>query len=139
MIGNNWMRAFQESRNKAREILNDSQKMQDLAERSMKLLQAQQDRLAEAGMEFKTLNRMLLAYVRGEYKAYSLKTILSVLGALLYFVNPLDLIPDFIVGLGFVDDLSVLAFVVKQIGTDLERFREWEEAQTQDDIEIAGI
>lgn len=133
------MRAFQESRNKAREILNDSQKMQDLAERSMKLLQAQQDRLAEAGMEFKTLNRMLLAYVRGEYKAYSLKTILSVLGALLYFVNPLDLIPDFIVGLGFVDDLSVLAFVVKQIGTDLERFREWEEAQTQDDIEIAGI
>jgi uncharacterized membrane protein YkvA (DUF1232 family) len=32
----------------------------------------------------------------------------TLLGALAYFILPIDVIPDFIVGLGFTDDLAVL-------------------------------
>ncbi|MGF1561512.1 MAG: YkvA family protein [Geminicoccaceae bacterium] len=34
------------------------------------------------------------------------------LGAIAYFVMPIDLVPDFIAGLGFTDDASVIAAVV---------------------------
>ncbi|MNJ72886.1 hypothetical protein D3C77_696040 [compost metagenome] len=50
-------------------------------------------------------------------------------GALLYFVTPLDALPDWLVGMGFVDDLAVLAWVLKTWGGELDAFRAWREAQ----------
>lgn len=35
------------------------------------------------------------------------------LGALTYFITPIDLLPDFIAGLGFTDDATILAAVMK--------------------------
>lgn len=35
------------------------------------------------------------------------------LGALTYFITPVDLLPDFIAGLGFTDDATILATVLK--------------------------
>src|SRR3954471_4034739 len=37
----------------------------------------------------------------------------SLLGALAYFVMPFDVIPDMLLGLGFTDDLAVLAGVLR--------------------------
>jgi uncharacterized membrane protein YkvA (DUF1232 family) len=37
------------------------------------------------------------------------------LGALAYFVLPIDAIPDFILGLGFTDDLTVIATAIAMI------------------------
>ena len=42
------------------------------------------------------------------------------LGALAYFVMPVDVIPDFILGLGFTDDLTVLAAAMGMIRTHLK-------------------
>ena len=59
---------------------------------------------------------------------------LKVLGALGYFILPLDFIPDFILGLGFTDDLAALAWALftmrKYITPEIERkarerLREW--------------
>lgn len=36
----------------------------------------------------------------------------ALVGALAYFVLPLDLVPDFLVGIGFTDDAAVLAGVI---------------------------
>jgi len=33
----------------------------------------------------------------------------TLLGALAYFVLPIDIVPDFIIGLGFSDDITILA------------------------------
>ncbi|MFG6116559.1 YkvA family protein [Halobacillus sp. MO56] len=40
---------------------------------------------------------------------------LSTLLFLTYLVFPFDLIPDFIIGLGIIDDLTVLAFILQQL------------------------
>lgn len=39
----------------------------------------------------------------------------TLLAALAYFVLPLDIIPDFILGLGFTDDITVLATAINAI------------------------
>lgn len=50
---------------------------------------------------------------------------LKVLGALGYFILPLDFIPDFILGLGFTDDLAALAWALftmrKYVTPEIER------------------
>ena len=48
-----------------------------------------------------------------------------VIAAILYFLLPLDSIPDFILGLGYLDDVTVITFVYRQLGNELEKYRVW--------------
>jgi uncharacterized membrane protein YkvA (DUF1232 family) len=43
------------------------------------------------------------------------------------------MIPDALVGIGFIDDAAVIAFVVAQINADLDNFLAWEVAQSNDE------
>ncbi|HBL80623.1 MAG: hypothetical protein CL524_13420 [Aequorivita sp.] len=52
-------------------------------------------------------------------------TIATIVLALLYVLNPFDIIPDFIPGIGFIDDVSVLAIGVGWIETDLHKYLDW--------------
>jgi uncharacterized membrane protein YkvA (DUF1232 family) len=72
------------------------------------------------------LARLAVAYGRGDYRDVSRRTV--VLGVLTaaYLVTPIDLIPDFIPVVGFLDDVAVVGFLLKRIAGDLERFAEWE-------------
>ena len=42
------------------------------------------------------------------------------LGALAYFIMPADLVPDFVIALGFVDDAAVLMAAVNAIGANMK-------------------
>ena len=46
--------------------------------------------------------------------------------ALIYFLNPVDLIPDALIGIGFIDDVAVIGAVVNAIRKDLDGFVSWE-------------
>jgi uncharacterized membrane protein YkvA (DUF1232 family) len=72
------------------------------------------------------LTRMTKAWVKGDYKNISTKSMIAVIAALLYFVNPLDLIPDFIPILGQIDDVLILGYLVKILNKEIERFMAWE-------------
>ena len=52
----------------------------------------------------------------------------SAFAALLYFVAPLDFIPDFLV-IGLVDDVALILWLVKNYKKELEDFQSWEDAQ----------
>lgn len=41
-------------------------------------------------------------------------------GALAYFVLPADMVPDFLAGLGFTDDASVIAAAIAAVGSHIE-------------------
>src|SRR6478609_3380593 len=51
--------------------------------------------------------RFAKAYAEGTYRSVSLKTVLMVLTVIIYFVNPMDLIPDLIPVAGLADDITV--------------------------------
>ncbi len=42
------------------------------------------------------------------------------LGALAYFILPLDWVPDFLIGFGFTDDIAVLAAAVSAIRSNIK-------------------
>lgn len=62
---------------------------------------------------------LLAAY----YCAFDPKTPLRVkatlLGALAYFIMPVDLVPDMLLGLGFTDDAAVLAIAIKMVASNI--------------------
>jgi uncharacterized membrane protein YkvA (DUF1232 family) len=48
-----------------------------------------------------------------------------VLGALVYFCDPEDLIPDHIPGLGFLDDAIYVELVIRELATEIESYEEF--------------
>ncbi len=73
-----------------------------------------------------TLGRLVTSYAKGNYRDVPFKTLLKVLAAVLYFLNPIDLVPDAIVGIGLVDDLAVLTWVYTSAKDELDKFILWE-------------
>ena len=72
--------------------------------------------------------RLVRAYANGSYREISPASIGLVVAGILYFVTPLDLVPDAIPGAGLVDDVTVLAFVLARLEGELARFTAWERA-----------
>lgn len=60
------------------------------------------------------------AYYCAFDRATPLKVKGVLLGALAYFVLPFDAVPDFILGLGFTDDMAVLVAAIGMIRTHLK-------------------
>ncbi|QTC90662.1 YkvA family protein [Brevundimonas goettingensis] len=52
------------------------------------------------------------------------------LGALAYFVLPIDAIPDIFAGIGFTDDAAVFAALIATLGANIKRRHRDEAAQT---------
>ena len=78
-----------------------------------------------------TLVRLVRAYATGEYRAIETNTIISGLAVLLYVLSPIDLVPDFIPVVGFLDDLSLVSWFLSKFQGELIRFREWEQRTAQ--------
>lgn len=78
--------------------------------------------------QFERINRLVLAYAKGEYRGVALGNIALSVAVLLYLVSPIDLIPDFLVG-GLLDDLALLTWLYRTFSDEMERFLEWEDAQ----------
>ena len=74
---------------------------------------------------------MLRCSVRGEYQDLSKSAIGIVAGTLLYVVAPLDLLPDLLPAVGFIDDFTVIAFAVNVVRKEIEHFRLWRGRKTR--------
>ena len=72
--------------------------------------------------------------LRGNYQTIDVTTPVMVVAAILYFLLPIDSIPDFILGLGYLDDVTVITFVFRQLSNELEKYRAWR-ADAQPEID----
>lgn len=69
--------------------------------------------------------RMIRAWRKGEYKMKFTDILLPAL-ALLYVISPIDIIPDFVLGIGALDDLAVLAIALPLLMKEVDKFLLWE-------------
>lgn len=88
----------------------------------------------------KVMFGMVKDYRKGIYTNVPWFTIAAITFGLLYVLNPFDLIPDFIPGIGYIDDFAVLTFSLRFIETDLHNYLDWkledeDEEVEEDDIE----
>ena len=74
---------------------------------------------------FDVMMMMIKDYRKGNYRAVPWFTIAAIAGSLLYILSPFDLIPDFIPGLGYLDDVTVLTIVMGWIDSDLHNYLDW--------------
>jgi uncharacterized membrane protein YkvA (DUF1232 family) len=76
------------------------------------------------------LRQLCVAWWKGEYRAVSVQAMVSIVAALLYFLSPLDALPDWIPGLGFIDDVAVLSWVFRKWSAELAAFRTWRDSMS---------
>nr|WP_295215358.1 DUF1232 domain-containing protein [Ruminococcus sp.] len=70
---------------------------------------------------------LLKSYIEKEYTDLPLGTIIAITSALLYFVSPIDLVPDSIPVIGYFDDAAVVAACWKLVESDVKEYLKWRE------------
>ncbi|MEY4541395.1 MAG: hypothetical protein RLZZ306_3152 [Bacteroidota bacterium] len=76
-----------------------------------------------------TLSRMVKAYFTGNYKIIPWASIVKIIAVLIYFVSPIDVIPDFLPIIGLTDDLAIIIWLFSSLKEDFENFEAWEKGQ----------
>jgi uncharacterized membrane protein YkvA (DUF1232 family) len=72
----------------------------------------------------KNLYGLFVDSVKGKYNLHP--AIIGLIGGgLLYFIVPLDLIPDYIPIVGLLDDYVVLSAIINSLQTELADYRDW--------------
>jgi uncharacterized membrane protein YkvA (DUF1232 family) len=87
-------------------------------------------RLKQFFEQAKIMLSLIKDYTAGRYRETPYWAIAAVALALLYVLNPADLFPDVIPGLGYLDDAAVIAFCLKLVEQDLEKYKQWLAAKT---------
>ena len=72
------------------------------------------------------VTRLLKAYASGQYRQLPWKTLIRIIAVLIYFVSPIDILPDFLPIIGLTDDIALMLWLFSGMGDDIEKFRQWE-------------
>ena len=116
-------------RSKASAYRNDPKKTEKLLKDAEAKARKNPGPISGRLQELATLMRLIRAYMRKDYRDVPWETVALAIGAVVYFVSPIDLIPDFIPVAGYVDDAALIGFVIASAANDLHNFREWEAEQ----------
>ncbi len=129
-------KAVEKTKSKAEGYVRDPKKAKKLLDDAVKKaggFEKNRGPLGEVWSYLTALFRLLSAYISGEYRDIPWTSVVLVTVGIIYFVSPVDLIPDILLGIGLIDDALVIAFVIAQIKADLDNFLAWEITQAEDD------
>ena len=123
---------------KAEEILANEEQVDNL----MKELDNKLEALKKVGEKLSRiplLVDMAKSYFKKEYKEIPKGVLIAIISALFYFVLPTDVIPDFLPGLGYVDDVAVVATCVNLIDYDIKKYIAWREAKNANEEDAKEV
>lgn len=127
-ILNSW--AYKKARSLVTSTLQSPERLFDLvANAQSKAGQDRGGKLAGVIDSISASFRLIKAYAAGEYRQISLESLALIVASIIYFVMPFDAVPDFIVGLGLLDDAALLAWTFRSVADDIEAFIGWEKDQ----------
>jgi len=99
----------------------DAEKVMENQEKIEKI--ASNDTLSKYLNDIKLYFQMLGDIFTGKYKKVPVGTIAAIVGTLLYVLSPVDLIPDFIPVIGYLDDAAVIAACLNFTKFDVEEYK----------------
>ena len=122
---------FRKSENRATVILKDKSKANKTIKDALGKAITNKGALDGVWAKMVLLFGVVKDYVNGDYTEIPKRSIVAILGGLIYFLSPVDIVPDFVPFLGFIDDIFILNLVYKQVINDLEKYKEWKDSQAQ--------
>lgn len=109
---------------KAREYACDPEKTKNLVDKAIKKSSGIGP-LIELGESLKLIFGLVRDYAKGRYRDIRYGSLIAIIIGLLYLVAPIDSIPDFIPIAGFIDDAAVLGLIIKQVRSELDKYKIW--------------
>lgn len=128
---------YKSNATKASEIIKDKKKAKKLLEEAMQ--KAKENRSGPVDEMWTTLQlvfSLVKDWIKGDYKSIPKGSLMIIIVGLIYFITPLDMIPDLIPG-GFVDDVVILGFLLKQIGVDIDNYKLWKDGKSDKDDKLS--
>ncbi|MGT2865854.1 YkvA family protein [Streptococcus fryi] len=125
------LKALKKEFNKSEGLLNNRDELETLLQRveeKLSLIPTIGKKLAI----IPTLISLIRNYVKGEYTDIPIGSIISIISALIYFLSPIDFVPDFIPGAGLLDDTVVLMTCLKMVESDVYEYRQWRKRLNKD-------
>lgn len=121
--------AFKQAKSKAEEYIKDSAKLNELIDKASKKATDKIGVLGTVWTQLTACFRLIRAYAKGSYREVPWHSLMMIVASVIYFVMPIDLVPDFIVGFGLLDDAALLGWTMKTFSADIDGFLEWESEQ----------
>lgn len=109
---------------KAEKVLNNDDKLEKVLKRTEKKLEL----IPVAGTKLAmipTFLSLIKSYKKKEYTDIPIGTIIAVVSALIYFVSPIDIIPDVVPFVGHIDDAAVIGACIALVASDLDDYKKW--------------
>lgn len=75
--------------------------------------------------KLKTLGLLMRHFANGSYRGIETKNVIIILAGMIYFISPIDLIPDVLPIVGFADDIALISFIYNSLSDELEKFELW--------------
>ena len=110
----------------AERLLNDQDKIERFLQRlekKLKVIPIAGDRLANIPVRVS----LIRSFTKKEYTDIPIGSIIAITSALIYFVSPIDIVPDSIPFLGYIDDAAVVAACWKLVESDVKEYVKWRE------------
>jgi uncharacterized membrane protein YkvA (DUF1232 family) len=90
------------------------------------------EEITYVGYELQFINKFISAleyYLSNRYTSFSNKAISFILGAILYFITPYDVISDKMIVVGYYDEIYVIEKCLEEVKIELDDFIAWKEEQ----------
>jgi uncharacterized membrane protein YkvA (DUF1232 family) len=124
-------KAEQQFKSKAESVTQDD--LKETIEKGAKKLSDLADNIPESlkdiWEDIKIMFALITDYIKGNYTDTPWSVITSIVAALLYFISPIDVVPDFIPILGFLDDAIVIKLAIDYAKKDLTEYLKWKDLQ----------
>ncbi len=121
--------SFQKFTKTAKQLLTDKNKTLSKVQEGLAKANINKDKLAAVWDKMQLLFELAKDYANGNYKDVSNASIVAIIGSLLYFISPIDVIPDFILGIGFLDDAFIIGYVFNKVAKELDKYQDWKDKQ----------
>ncbi len=121
-------KVMEKLREKGEKVLNEDNLNETISRASSKIEEERKkpdSKINELLDQIGDILSLLKDYVKGVYREVPVTTIVLFVGAVAYFVLPIDAIPDSIPGVGYIDDSTILNLVLVSFQADLLRYMEW--------------
>lgn len=113
----------------ANQVFKNKNRLNRVIEESMSKTN-KMDMFKKISRELKLVFGLVIDYSKGNYRDVKKIDILLIVAGFLYLLNPADIVPDFLLFFGFLDDLSVLTFIVKKLDKELEKYNDWKNTRS---------